>query len=346
VSSQNIELKPNSEKQVFFDVEANQDIGFGKIKVYVEAFNEEFSELLNIPVRPPAGLLKISEAGVIKGDDSQTFEIKTDFIENTTSSNLLLSKSPMAEFSKDLRSLIRYPYGCIEQTVSAAFPLIYYRDLAKALEQEKNATVFNPDYFVQTAIGRIEVMQQYNGGMTYWPGGGYINWWATAYATHFMYEAEKDGFEINTKILNNAFKYLKQAVKKKESREYFYRDENGVSRKRTIAKREIFYSLYVLALGGKQNLSIMNYYKSNLKLLSVDSRYLLAATYSLLGDKYSAQAIIPASFGRISVIATFSTFESSSDCIDTFTITRSFCSKLLDVSVLPNRSKKRFLTLM
>ncbi|MCD4680126.1 MAG: hypothetical protein K8S00_07045 [Bacteroidales bacterium] len=296
-SSISIELPANAEKQVMFDVAAIRNIGNAKVKVYVSAFNEEFSETVNIPVRPPSGLMKISAAGVVKGDDKLSFNVKTDFIEGTTSSSLLLSKSPIAEFSKDLSSLIRYPYGCLEQSVSSAFPLIYYRDLAKSLEQEKNTTVFNPDYFVQQAILKVESMQQYNGGMSYWPNGGYINWWATAYATHFLFEASKDGFELNSKVLDNAYKFLKQSVKKKESREYFYYDEDRVVKKMITAKREIFYSLYVLALADKQNLSIMNYYKSNLNLLSVDSRYMLAATYALIGDKYSYQAIIPASYG-------------------------------------------------
>jgi uncharacterized protein YfaS (alpha-2-macroglobulin family) len=32
-------------------------------------------------------------------------------------------------------------------------------------------------------------MQLYNGSLSYWPGGDYDNWWATAYAAHFLQEA-------------------------------------------------------------------------------------------------------------------------------------------------------------
>ena len=38
---------------------------------------------------------------------------------------LLISKSPLVGFSKDLSYLIRYPYGCVEQTTSAVFPQLY-----------------------------------------------------------------------------------------------------------------------------------------------------------------------------------------------------------------------------
>lgn len=303
-SIESINLKANSEKQLEFEIQALKDIGNAKVSVYADAFDESFLEIIEIPVRPAAGLIKISDAGMIKGGETFTFNVETDFIEGTTSSAMLLSKSPITEFSKDIGSLIRYPYGCLEQTVSSAFPLIYFREIAKALEQEKNALAFNPDYFIQKAIQKAEANQTYNGGMLYWPNGGYVNWWATAYTTHFLLEAKNDGFEVSEKVLDNAFKYLSQNVKKKESREYYYYDENNNMRKTVRAKREIFYSLYILAIAGKQNLSIMNYYKSKLEQLSTDSRYLLAAAYALSGDIYSYQEIIPASIGKSQSVRT------------------------------------------
>ena len=44
-----VDLPPNAEKQVMFDVEAIQDIGNAKVTVLVDAFKEVFSETVNIP---------------------------------------------------------------------------------------------------------------------------------------------------------------------------------------------------------------------------------------------------------------------------------------------------------
>ncbi len=52
---------------------------------------------------------------------------------------------------------------------------------------------------------------------------------------------------------------------------YFNRDQ-----KKKIAPREVAYSLYVLALANRPNISAMNYYKANHELLSLDSKYLLS----------------------------------------------------------------------
>ncbi len=65
---------------------------------------------------------------------------------------------------------------------------------------------------------------------------------------------------------------------------------------KNIAPKEIAYSLYILALSGKEDLSTMNYYKSNLGLLAIDSRYLLACAYLLSGDAASYKGIQPKAF--------------------------------------------------
>ena len=96
----------------------------------------------------------------------------------------MLSRSPLTQFAKDLNYLLEYPYGCLEQTVSAAFPQLYFGDLAATLRQQTGgrakAQRYNPNYNVQEAIRKIESMQLYNGSLSYWPGGDYDNWWATS----------------------------------------------------------------------------------------------------------------------------------------------------------------------
>jgi hypothetical protein len=49
---------------------------------------------------------------------------------------LIVSNSPMVQFGKNLNYLVNYPYGCVEQTVSAAFPQLYYADLTRNHESK------------------------------------------------------------------------------------------------------------------------------------------------------------------------------------------------------------------
>jgi uncharacterized protein YfaS (alpha-2-macroglobulin family) len=67
----------------------------------------------------------------------------------------------------------------------------------------------------------------------------------------------------------------------------------------------------VLAVAGRPNISVMNYYKANPALLALDSRYLLSAAYSVAGDKSRFRELLPASFsGEVSVAQTGGSFYS------------------------------------
>jgi hypothetical protein len=73
----------------------------------------------------------------------------------------------------------------------------------------------------------------------------------------------------------------------------------------------VVYGLYVLALAGKPNVSVMNYYKANPSLLSLDCKYLLSAAYALSGDKKSFKEFLPSQFaGEESVAQTGGSFYS------------------------------------
>ncbi|MDD5508130.1 MAG: MG2 domain-containing protein [Bacteroidales bacterium] len=288
-----VDIPANSEQQVLFEIKAGRSIGHGEVNVQVSAFNERFTDKVQIPVRPAAGLQKITGSGAITGDEAQTFNIMSDFLDGTSSSWLLVSKSPVTEFYRDLTRLVDYPYGCIEQIVSRAFPLLYYTDLAELLKQGSRFIAYNPDYLVQEAIRKIYSMVRYDGGLLYWPGGDEETWWGTIYAAHFLIEAKKAGFAVDPAALNQMIRYINSRAKDKETEEYYFRDEAGNSVRVVAAKREIFYSLYVLALGGSPNVSLMNHYKPMASQMTEDSRYLLAASYLVTGDAVSYQKLLP-----------------------------------------------------
>ncbi|QIL77142.1 alpha-2-macroglobulin family protein [Hymenobacter sp. HDW8] len=295
------QLQPGTEKRVVFRVFATSQLGNAPVKVYFEAGNETFIETIELPVRPASPLQKRTGSGVVAGGQIQNLNLKTDFLPASMRSQLVVSRSPMTEFAKDLRYLLQYPYGCLEQIVSAAFPQLYYGDLAATLSQQKGqqakAAGYNPNYHVQEAIRKVEAQQLYNGSLSYWPGGDYDNWWATAYAAHFLLEAQQAGFQVNKAVLDKTLAYLQFRLRKRETEPYNYLDAQNAIHLKTIAKKEITYSLYVLALAGRQDAVALNYYKANRQLLSQDSRVLLAATYALNGDQRSFQAVLPTRLG-------------------------------------------------
>lgn len=297
-SQVSLSIDAHGENQAFFKVRATDFVGSTQITISFASQNRKFEEKTDIAVRSAVPLQKKVSFGTLQAGN-QGMSLQHSFIPSTAKATLLLSKSPMAEFSDNLDYLLAYPYGCVEQTISTAFPQLYLAELSRKLKKSDKyagSSATESRYYVQEAIMRLQTMQMFNGALSYWSGGNYESWWGSAYAAHFLYEAQKAGYNVNEAFLERLSKYLQAKVKEKHTERYLYYDEQNRLQNRTIISKEVPYTLYVLALMRKGDIAMMNYCKANSAMLALDSRYLLAASYLLMGDKASYKALLPKSF--------------------------------------------------
>jgi len=115
-------------------------------------------------------------------------------------------------------------------------------------------------------------------------------------------EAREKGYEVDSRLVDRLLDYLKDKTKERHTVQYYY----NYDRMRTIVSRETAYSLYVLALAGKPDISTMKYHVSNKLDLSLDSRYMLASAFIMSGDLENARKVIPASIEGERAVPTFS----------------------------------------
>lgn len=335
---QKISIQPEKETRAMFSLKALQSIGSGKITISVGAFGETFKQETDITIRPASPLLKTSKSGLIAAGQKGIIDLTSSFIPSTSQSQVVLSRSPLVQGGgKALATLLGYPFGCLEQTISKAFPQLYFPELTKAMgasvyQVQNGKSDFNPVNNVQLAIRKVESLQLFNGAMTMWPGSTGEDWWATAYAVHFLEEARRAGFEINASTLTKATDYLTAKTRTIANKEviiastgnglaYGTEPSSGSQTRKIVARREAIYSLYVLALTGQANRASMNYYKQNPQLLTTDTRYLLAGAFKLIGDTRSFTALLPKNY----------TFENDSQYFD-----ESYSSPLRNVALVLN----------
>jgi len=288
-----LSIPPNSEGRAVFQIVAPPAMGLGKVTVEVNSLGEHFTDETEISVRPASSLQKITGSGSINGGNSLPLNLAAnDFIPSSLDYQLVVSRSPAVEYAKYLNLLVQYPYGCTEQTVSVAFPQLYYGDIADLMRKRSTALQAGANSNIQEAIRKIKMRQLYNGAVTLWDNEDTENWWATIYSAHFLIEAQKAGFDVDKGLLETMLGYINSRLKNRETITYYYnRDQN-----RKIAPKEVVYGLYVLALANRPNVSVMNYYKSNPVLLSLDGKYMLSAAYALAGDKKSFREFLPTQF--------------------------------------------------
>lgn len=306
-NNQSIALNAGSEGRAAFRIVAAPTIAVGKIAVTVNGMGEKFTDTTEISVRPPSTLQKVTGSGSIAGGATQKINIGlSDFMPGSVNYQLVVSRSPVLELAEHLKYLVQYPYGCTEQTVSAAFPQLYYGDIADMMQLNKQNKI-NANTNILEAIRKIKMRQLYNGAVTLWDGEDTEDWWVTIYAAHFLLEARKAGFDVDNSLLETMLSYINNRLKNKETIMYYY---NRTQNKK-IAPKEVAYGLYVLALAGRSNVPAMNYYKASPAILALDSRYLLSAAYAVAGDKRSFASMLPSSFsGEESVPQTGGSFYS------------------------------------
>lgn len=298
-NKQSVSIGARSEGQAGFRIVADPATGVARIRIQVDGAGEKFFDETEMSVRPPSTLQKITGSGSIAGGSTQRIRIDSkDFIEGSKDYKLVISRSPVLELGEHLRYLVQYPYGCTEQTISSAFPQLYYGDMADLMQlnaskgKTARSNQANANANILEAIRKIKMRQLYTGAVTLWDGEGREDWWTTVYAAHFLLEAKKAGFDVDNSLLETMLGYLTGRLKKKELISYYYnRDQN-----KKIAPKEVTYSLYVLALAGRANVPAMNYYKEKPEVLALDSRYLLSAAYAIAGDKKSFSSILPGAF--------------------------------------------------
>ena len=124
-----------------------------------------------LPIRSASPYLTEAVTGYLDAGKSVAHSVEDRYLPYGRRAWVTLSPYPVANFAERLSDLVGYPHGCLEQTVSRAFPQIYLRDIAAMLDpsiMEKGS----PTYFVNEAITKLASMQAFDGSFLFWPGGG------------------------------------------------------------------------------------------------------------------------------------------------------------------------------
>lgn len=278
-NSKQITFNGNSEQTPTFDIITDDKTGIAKVEVTATSGNHKSSFIIetNIHDAVPEEV-RMSTIAVNPG---QTVEIPINTFGRQGTNRATANISTMIPFNFQgrLDNLIAYPHGCLEQTISKAFPQLYLNTMTQIDENAKADAEQN----IKTAIKKVISQQSYSGGLTYWPGETYTDNWVTSYAGQFMLEAKKKGYDIPDKFFN-AWK----TYQRKQSENWYHSNFGSYM--------EQSYRLYTMALAGQPLLGAMNRLKE-LPNLPDAAKYHLAAAYSAAGKKSVAESMINAIAG-------------------------------------------------
>ena len=168
-------LKAGDQQRVVLRGQAAMDAGVAVFTV--RAKSEGLGEMKNateLAVRPGQPLRTDVKWGRLAPGETRSLAVPAGYIKYGRKVRVHVSTDPMVEYLGALDYLLRYPYGCAEQTASAAFPLLYLKDLGAFNDRfnlkKGQASEAEVAKYVAAAIRKLEGMQLENGAFVMWPG--------------------------------------------------------------------------------------------------------------------------------------------------------------------------------
>ncbi|MFH1277489.1 MAG: MG2 domain-containing protein [Candidatus Eisenbacteria bacterium] len=283
-----IRLAGGREGVVSFLAVAGEGIGKATFRFTGEAEGERTTTATDLAVRPPWPLETDVTRGVVRRGEPAEIVLPDRWHAGTGSATVTVSGLPVGSFAAAIPYLLRYPYGCTEQTVSRAFPLLYLADLAAEIAPGA-FTAGGADYYVNSAIDRVAAMWVPGRGFAYWPGRGSVpdNPWSTVYATHFLVEASRKGYVVPPGILDGALAVAAEVARSSDAPWF-----RSWERWERLSARA--YAAYVLARAGRPDRGACSYLARNeTEEMTNAARALLAGAYGLLGNRVMMEQLLP-----------------------------------------------------
>ena len=272
-SVKEITFEQTGDQVVTFDLKVKEILGIGNVKIEASSGNKKANYEIELDVRNPNPPVTTLIQKVINPGESWSAGYTPVGMSGTNTGLLEVSSIPPVDFGRRLKYLIRYPYGCSEQTTSSVFPQLF---LSNIMDVDANMKAFISKNII-AGIKALNAMQNSDGGFRYWSSYYRSNDWVSSYAGHFMLEAEALGYTIPHGFKDEWIKYQQKTAKRwrkidHKDYHYYYHDLTQA------------YRLYTLALAGSPALGAMNRMREADYVSSV-ALWRLAAAYALSGKK-------------------------------------------------------------
>lgn len=278
---ESVSINSGEEKTIFIPMEA-QNIGNAAFSFSLKMGALEYNESVEIPVRPSSGFLKKIQSWVLNPGETKEIVIDSSSVPNTFKGNLTVGGNSLIELTSSLNSLLDYPYGCLEQTISKLFPLIYLKDW---VSESDSGIILSEDIeqLFSEGLIRLTMMQTYGSGFGMWPGTTEPDPFASIYAADFLVEARKGGYDTGS-LYANSLQYLKNQL------QFWITYENENSQYPFL--QEAAYASYVLAKAGETPYSWITTLEEKISELENKGKTVSTTVYFYLAGAFLASGEI------------------------------------------------------
>ena len=291
-----VKLADGAKTTLNFPLAALEGYGVGKINVQASSGELKIDRDFEMVVRAAWPSVMRSSARSLDRLDPVSFpaDALDGLLADSIAARLTVSSLPPLPFASALRDLLKYPYGCIEQTTSKGYGSLILDEKTAASLHTDGLPADQRKTRVDTAIGRIASMQIPSGHFSMWGGDSYVNEYITPYVVEFLEDARDAGFLVPDEMLQKALKRLNDDLLSGGHPFYGYEHSDHLR----FANEA--YSGYVLARVNRAPLGTLRALYDNERSKSVTALPLvqLGIALKLMGDEPRARKAIEEAFAK------------------------------------------------
>lgn len=131
-------------------------------------------------------------------DGSLNLVLSRRYLDSGSTARLEVATQGILGLDRQIRQLLSYPHGCLEQVVSAAFPQLLLGDLFPGSTSEERAVALS---HANDAIANIQRLRTADGLLALWPGQTASDPFASLWAARFLHEANARKVQGGSELL-------------------------------------------------------------------------------------------------------------------------------------------------
>ncbi len=175
-----------------FPVVALPFAGVGRLDADMEQGEHRMSVAALVPQRDERRFAQRTSSGAGRKGELH-IPLGSKFLPGSETSRLEVAIDAMPGIDRRVQELVKYPHGCLEQTISAAWPQLHLAELVPGMDEETHQQA---RFHVEEAIAKLATFQVPGGGLSLWAGGGEPYRWGTIWTTTFLREAKALGYSL------------------------------------------------------------------------------------------------------------------------------------------------------
>ena len=212
--SRSVSLADGAKTTLSFPLQAREGYTTAQVRVRVDGAADGFKvdRSFDLPVRAGWPGVTRTESRVI--DPLAPVTMGAGFADglmpDSVRARMVVSALPPIPFAAALEDLLKYPYGCIEQTTSKGYAALVMDQATADLLGTKGLDPVKRRERMEGAFARIASMQVANGNFSMWGDDGDVVPYITPYVADFLLDAREGGFAVPDTVLQKALNRLSE----------------------------------------------------------------------------------------------------------------------------------------